>query len=93
MSQVRDYVQLLRCPRCSGKIQHQDPGLQCADCAQPYDIDDGIPLMFCPNDWEERKRDVTEEESADGAEGEGDQAASAPAKKGGGAQPTGEDAD
>ncbi len=61
---MQDYVQLLRCPRCSGKIQHQGSGLLCADCAEHYDIDDGIPLMFCPNDWAEGTRDVTEEVKA-----------------------------
>ena len=61
---MQDYLQLLRCPRCSGKIQHEGSGLLCTDCAQHYDIDDGIPLMFCPNDWAEGTRDVTEEVKA-----------------------------
>ena len=39
-----------------------DEIITCTNCDRSYDIDNNIPLMFLPNDWQnkENKKDVTD---------------------------------
>lgn len=54
-----DYLDLLQCPRCEGDLARVEPQLHCQSCGHAYEIDDGLPLLFCPNEWE-GKEDVTD---------------------------------
>jgi len=57
---LQGYVGMLQCPRCRGDLAVVDGGLRCAGCAQRFGVEDGIPLLFWPNEWEEGRGDVTE---------------------------------
>ena len=53
-------LELLRCPTCRGVLGPAEAALRCGSCARTFGIDDGIPQLFWPNEWEEGKTDVTE---------------------------------
>jgi len=50
----------LKCPACAGAVTENDQGILCRTCGRVYPVEHGLPLMFCPNDWETSKTDVTE---------------------------------
>jgi SAM-dependent methyltransferase len=50
----------LRCPACSGEVEEKDAGIECRTCGRIYPVEDGLLRMYCPNDWETSKADVTE---------------------------------
>lgn len=47
------------CPACRGGLAPAGGGLACARCGAAYGVDDGIPLLFLPNEWGDGRRDVT----------------------------------
>lgn len=50
---------LFVCPVCGGSLSDRHgPETRCLECARTYPIDDGIPLLFCANEWDS-ERDVT----------------------------------
>jgi ubiquinone/menaquinone biosynthesis C-methylase UbiE/uncharacterized protein YbaR (Trm112 family) len=60
MDWVSDQIDLLRCPKCQGELKAHGQSLECLGCAQRFPVDDGIPQLFWPNDWDPSKPDVTE---------------------------------
>ena len=54
-------LHLFRCPRCgaSGLI-FRGAALACAACSQTYPVEDGLPLLYWPNDWNPEQPDVTD---------------------------------
>jgi SAM-dependent methyltransferase len=53
-------LEIVRCPRCLGRLDESGETLTCRDCGQVYPVTDGIPQLFVPNDWAEGKLDVTD---------------------------------
>jgi Trm112p-like protein len=53
-------VEILRCPRCSSRMQVTEQILACHGCSQSYPITDGFLQLFVPNDWSDGKLDVTD---------------------------------
>jgi SAM-dependent methyltransferase len=53
-------LDIVRCPRCAGRLQEDGRGFQCLGCRQDYPCRDGIPQLFVPNDWGSGKLDVTD---------------------------------
>ena len=52
---------LLRCPRCGeATLEFGGTGLACASCSQAYAVEDGLPLLYWPNDWDPQQPDVTD---------------------------------
>jgi SAM-dependent methyltransferase len=51
---------LVRCARCGGGLGEAGEALACRGCAQRYPIEDGIPRLFVPNDWDHACLDVTD---------------------------------
>ena len=58
---LREEADLFACPSCLRDMLVTPDGFVCPTCSRNYPCnDDGIPLLFCPNEgWTER-RDVTE---------------------------------
>jgi SAM-dependent methyltransferase len=52
---------ILCCPACGGDLDLDGHEISCSACSTRFHVEDGIPLLFCPNDWEDSQRDVTEE--------------------------------
>lgn len=57
---LQQHRDILCCPRCNGTLDSDVPRIRCASCQQAFDVSDGIPQLFWPNDWEEGETDVTE---------------------------------
>ena len=53
-------IDIVRCARCGGALQEADATLVCRGCRQQYPVTEGIPQLFVPNEWGERKLDVTD---------------------------------
>lgn len=47
------------CPACSGSLKISDQKIECLGCGKCYKVENGIPLLFCPNEWDNSKMDVT----------------------------------
>ncbi|MHC4069126.1 MAG: methyltransferase domain-containing protein [Planctomycetota bacterium] len=48
------------CPACGGDLKTADDAIKCTQCPNSYLIEDGIPLLFWPNEWDSSKKDVTD---------------------------------
>jgi uncharacterized protein len=48
MSINQDFLEILRCPACKGKVELKDDssGLKCVNCHRVYPIRDEIPVML-----------------------------------------------
>lgn len=60
-SLVFNYTHIFVCPICGGALRV--PGgrgsIECCECKRSFGCERGIPLLFCPNEWDS-KVDVTE---------------------------------
>ena len=57
----REHEALLACPKCQASLAVADTAFRCHGCGQAFPVDDGIPQLFWPNEWDGDKRDVTDE--------------------------------
>jgi SAM-dependent methyltransferase len=57
-------IELYQCPGCGGGLNQAGDALICGTCEHRFEIDDGIPLLYWPNEWEGDRRDVTGEVKA-----------------------------
>ena len=51
----------LCCPRCGGDFEPSAEKLVCAACGQAFGVEGNLPLLLWPNEWDDAKRDVTEQ--------------------------------
>jgi SAM-dependent methyltransferase len=59
---LREHADLFACPRCEAAgLADDEAGLRCAACGQAFPVDDEIPQLFWPNQWDEGTPDVTEQ--------------------------------
>lgn len=56
---VVENLHLFHCPICSGDLAVEDK-LACTSCAHAFPVEDGMPLMFWPNEWRDPDQDVTD---------------------------------
>ncbi|MBW1895010.1 MAG: methyltransferase domain-containing protein [Deltaproteobacteria bacterium] len=59
IDQLQKYLDLLCCPKCSNALSVKNGTLSCTNCGVDYEISHNIPLLFCPNDTDELKNDIT----------------------------------
>jgi 2-polyprenyl-3-methyl-5-hydroxy-6-metoxy-1,4-benzoquinol methylase/uncharacterized protein YbaR (Trm112 family) len=52
--------EILRCPACAGAFEAGDDVLRCVGCRRAFPVEEGIPRLFWPNEWEPGRDDVTE---------------------------------
>ncbi len=53
-------IDMFCCPKCDGDLHFDNEKLSCRKCHQLYQVLDGIPLLFCPNEWDSSRADVTD---------------------------------
>ena len=53
------HSEIFMCPGCGGDLKMEDSQVLCSRCHHSYPVEDGIPLLFWPNEWEGSKKDVT----------------------------------
>jgi len=57
---VSKNLNLFLCPACGGDLDIAEGCFRCVSCGNEFPCDEGIPLLFWPNDWDDSKRDVTD---------------------------------
>lgn len=60
LKHMREHLDIFICPACKGSLKIADAGIKCLNCHNHYHIKDEIPLLFCPNEWNGSKEDVTQ---------------------------------
>jgi SAM-dependent methyltransferase len=58
---LSEHQELLCCPACGADLEVGGPEISCAGCSARFPVEDEIPLLYCPNEWEGTRPDVTEE--------------------------------
>lgn len=53
------HLSVLACPKCEGDLALEDEGLRCTACKAFYGVTNNIPMLFCPNEWDQARDDVT----------------------------------
>jgi SAM-dependent methyltransferase len=60
LSAIGEHLELLHCPKCEADLAVSGAYLRCVGCEEVFAIEDGIPMLFWPNEWEASREDVTE---------------------------------
>jgi SAM-dependent methyltransferase len=58
---IEKNIEILCCPRCEGQLELTGNGFSCIGCHQDYPVQDNIPQLFWPNEWNPSEQDVTKE--------------------------------
>jgi SAM-dependent methyltransferase len=53
------YLPLLHCPKCEADLALEAEGLRCVSCQAFYGTTGNVPMLFCPNEWDVGREDVT----------------------------------
>jgi SAM-dependent methyltransferase len=58
---ITQNLDIFACPACGGVLTKASEGqnIDCTECSRSFDCDEGIPLLFFPNEWDAEK-DVTD---------------------------------
>lgn len=59
LKHMRDNLDVFACPQCRGGIIVQSDSVACSGCGATFKSEEGIPLMFAPNEWD-GKEDATQ---------------------------------
>lgn len=54
-----DNLDIFVCPACGGALKITGNGIRCLECHNYYKVEDDIPILFWPNEWDSSKKDVT----------------------------------
>ena len=57
---ITDQLDIFVCPACEGNVTTTSDIIQCAVCHHEYHVEDDIPLLFVPNEWDKSRKDVTD---------------------------------
>lgn len=58
---ITQNIDIFCCPKCGGDLTFKTESFNCLNCHQSYQVRDGIPSLFWPNEWDASKEDVTDE--------------------------------
>jgi len=53
-------IDIFCCPKCGSDLIFNNEHIDCSNCHQHYQVFEGIPSFFLPNNWDSSKEDVTE---------------------------------
>jgi SAM-dependent methyltransferase/predicted RNA-binding Zn-ribbon protein involved in translation (DUF1610 family) len=57
---MAEHLDIFVCPACGGGLLLGAEKIECRSCGVRYEVQDGIPLLFWPNEWDSRREDVTD---------------------------------
>lgn len=57
--QMIDNFDIFVCPACKGNFEIVGDEIKCKQCHNLYQVEDDIPLLFWPNEWNSSRKDVT----------------------------------
>ena len=58
---VAQNIDIFCCPQCGGGLTYRKDMFSCHSCHKDYPVIDGIPSLFCRNQWDSLEEDVTDE--------------------------------
>ena len=53
------HLDIFICPACRGNLKITNDKIECLKCQKRYQVENGIPLLFWPNEWDCSKDDIT----------------------------------
>jgi len=56
---LMEHIDIFACPACRSDLEIKNEVVKCVSCNNEYAIEDGIPLLYCPNEWGNSKKDVS----------------------------------
>ena len=56
---LKNNIDILCCPKCGHDLVFEENRFTCGDCSQNFEFNSDIPSLYCPNDWDQSKQDVT----------------------------------
>lgn len=57
---MSEHIEIFCCPVCKGDLEIVDEGTKCLSCHNLFKVENDIPLLFWPNEWDKSKKDVTD---------------------------------
>ncbi|MFH1423772.1 MAG: methyltransferase domain-containing protein [Candidatus Nealsonbacteria bacterium] len=60
LTHLIDHADIFICPACGGELRVIGNDIECLGCHNRYYIEDGIPLLFWPNERDPAREDVTD---------------------------------
>jgi SAM-dependent methyltransferase len=54
-------IKIFCCPKCNGELNFNGNSFDCSGCCRPYQVHNGIPMLFWQNEWDHPQEDVTKE--------------------------------
>jgi SAM-dependent methyltransferase len=60
VNHMADHLDIFVCPACRGELKIHSDGITCLKCDKHYRVEDDIPLLFYPNEWDSPRKDVTD---------------------------------
>ena len=60
LEQMLENLDIFMCPSCRGDLETRDEGIVCLSCHRNYQINNGIPLFFLPNECNSSENNVTD---------------------------------
>ena len=59
LSHMHNHLDIFVCPSCNGDLKIVGNGIKCIECHYDYQVEEDIPLLFWPNEWDRKKTDVS----------------------------------
>ena len=59
LKHMHEHLDIFICPRCKSELKWDSDHIICPKCNSAYGVESGIPLFFCPNEWDGSRKDVT----------------------------------
>ncbi len=57
---LKEHLEVFCCPICNGDLEMSSRNVYCKSCQYHFQMENDIPLLFVPNEWDSSKGDVTE---------------------------------
>ncbi len=58
MKHLLDHIDIFICPACGGDFKIAGEEIRCLKCNNYYQVENDIPLLFLPNEWDSSKKDI-----------------------------------
>jgi len=60
LDHMKAHIDIFCCPACRGDLELIDKEIRCLSCYKLFQVEEGIPMLFWPNQWDNPEKDVTE---------------------------------
>lgn len=57
---MTNHLDIFICPACGGDLEITASRIECLNCHNSFKVENDIPLLFWPNEWDSSKKDCTD---------------------------------